>query len=209
MHFDLSYLSNLPNRYRANLINSSTGYRSSNLLGTKSSRGVTNLGIFNSIMHIGSNPALLGFIMRPLTVRRDTYNNLKATKYFTVNHVHTSIMSNSHQTSAKYDERESEFERTGLKEEYLDEFPVPYVKESKIKIGCSYVNEYPIKENGCILIIGAIEHLYLPDNILFEDGSLNLDMAESIANVGLDSYALPRLLKRFHYAQPFAEIKQK
>lgn len=209
MHFNLSDLKNLPNRFRANLINSSTGYRPSNLLGTKSPEGVTNLAIFNSISHIGSDPALLGFILRPLTVRRDTYNNMKATDVFTVNHVNASILEQSHHTSAKYGDNESEFEKTGLTEEYLDGFQAPYVKESHIKLGCSYVNEYTLAENGCILIIGAIEHIYLPDEALFEDGSINLEFAESIANSGLDGYALPKLLKRFAYARPNEAIEEK
>ncbi|UWX54131.1 flavin reductase family protein [Maribacter litopenaei] len=209
MHFNLSDLTNLPNRYRANLINSSTGYRPSNLLGTKSPRGVTNLGIFNSITHIGSNPALVGFVLRPLTVRRDTYNNIKASRHFTINHVNSSMLSQSHKTSAKYDEDESEFEKTGLTEEYLDGFQAPYVKESQIKLGCSYVNEYPIKENGCILIIGAIEHLYVPDTALFKDGSIDLENVQSIANIGLDGYALPKILKRFAYARPNETTEEK
>ena len=209
MHFNHSDLINLPNRYRANLINSSSGYRPSNLLGTKSLNGVTNLGIFNSITHIGSDPAMLGFILRPLTVRRDTYSNIKSTGFFTVNHVNSSILEQSHQTSAKYGETASEFEKTGLTEEYLDGFQAPYVKQSHIKVGCSYVNEYHIKENGCIMVIGAIEHLYVPENTLFDDGSINLETAQSIANIGLDGYALPKLLARFAYAKPTEKTEEK
>jgi flavin reductase (DIM6/NTAB) family NADH-FMN oxidoreductase RutF len=152
---------------------------------------------------------MIGFILRPLTVRRDTYDNIKATGFFTVNHVNRSILQQSHQTSAKYDKDESEFEKTGLTEEYLNGFQAPYIKESHIKLGCSYVNEYTLAENGCILIIGAIEHIYLPDEALFEDGSINLEFAESIANIGLDGYALPKLLKRFAYARPNEATEEK
>ncbi|PIB29824.1 flavin reductase family protein [Maribacter sp. 4G9] len=209
MHFNLSDLKNLPNRFRANLINSSTGYRPSNLLGTKSDQGVTNLAVFNSISHIGSDPAMLGFVLRPLTVRRDTYDNIKATGFFTVNHVNASILEESHQTSAKYGDHESEFIKTGLTVEYLDGFHAPYVKESHIKLGCSYVNEYTIEENGCVLVIGAIEHLYVPEDALFDDGSINLESAQSIANIGLDGYALPKLLKRFAYARTTEKTAEK
>ena len=167
------------------------------------------MGIFNSITHIGSDPAMLGFILRPLTVRRDTYSNIKSTGFFTVNHVNSSILEQSHQTSAKYGETASEFEKTGLTEEYLDGFQAPYVKQSHIKVGCSYVNEYHIKENGCIMVIGAIEHLYVPENTLFDDGSINLETAQSIANIGLDGYALPKLLARFSYAKPTEKTVEK
>ena len=65
-------LGNMPSRKRTHLINSCTGYKSANLLGTKSKNGKTNLAIFNSVIHIGSNPPMLGLILRPLTVKRDT-----------------------------------------------------------------------------------------------------------------------------------------
>lgn len=206
-HFSKETIDGLSSRFKANLINSCTGYKSSNLLGTISEDGISNLAIFNSIVHIGSNPAMLGFILRPLTVRRDTYDNFKSAGYFTVNQVNTYILKDAHHTSAKYDEGVSEFAKTNLSEEYLDGFTAPYVEESTIKIGCSYLNEYEIKENGCLLIIGAIEHLYLPEEIIQEDGWVQLDKSDAVSAIGLDGYALPKLIDRFAYARPNEETK--
>ena len=56
--------------FRINLINSSTGYKSANLIGTKSKSGIENLAVFSSVTHLGSNPAVLGYILRPTTVPR-------------------------------------------------------------------------------------------------------------------------------------------
>lgn len=201
-HFSKEELGKMPSRYRAHLINSSTGYKSANLLGSKSETGISNLAIFNSVVHIGSTPPMLGFILRPLTVKRNTYDNFKESGFFTVNQVNESIIKDAHHTAASYDEDISEFSKTKLTETYLDNFQAPYVKESAIKLGCSYVNEYEIKENGCLLIIGAIEHVYLPDDILQNDGWLQLDKAQTVAINGLDAYALPQLLARFAYAKP-------
>ncbi|WP_299529385.1 flavin reductase [Ulvibacterium sp.] len=202
VHYSRSDLDKLPSRFKSNLINSCTGYKACNLLGTVSKEGTTNLAIFNSIIHIGSNPALLGFILRPLTVRRDTYENLRQNGCFTVNHVNKSIMEKAHQTSAKYEKQISEFEKTGLTAEYIDDFQAPYVKESTIKLGCHYENAYEIKENGCLLIIGSIHHIYLPENIQHTDGWVQLDKAQTLSGVGLDGYALPELLTRLAYARP-------
>jgi len=201
-HFTTSILQELPSRYRANLINSCTGYKSSNLLGTVSPSGITNLAIFNSVVHIGSNPPMLGFILRPLTVRRDSYNNFKSAGTFTVNQVSHGIIKAAHHTSAKYDEGISEFKKSGLTESYLDDFDAPYVAESPIKIGCRYINEYEIKENGCLLIIGAIEHIYMPEDSITKDGWVYLDKTEAISAVGLDGYALPKIIERLAYARP-------
>ena len=68
--------------------------------------------IFNSIIHIGSNPPMLGFILRPLTVPRHTYTNFKENDYFTVNQVHKDDIEKAHQTAAKYDTEISEFSAT-------------------------------------------------------------------------------------------------
>lgn len=206
-HFNKKELAQLPSRYKAHLINSCTGYKSANLLGTKSKLGLTNLAVFNSVVHIGSNPPMLGFIVRPLTVKRNTYSNFKESGYFTVNQVSKAFIKDAHHTSARYEVEVSEFSKTNLSESYLDNFYAPYVAQSAIKIGCRYSNEYEIKENGCVLIIGEIEHLYLPEDSIHTDGWVQLDKTESVAIVGLDGYALPALLDRFAYAEPNKETK--
>ena len=69
------------------------------------------------------------------------------------------------------------------------------------------MNEYYIKENETVMLIGAIKHIYFDENIKAPDGWLRLDDAETVAINGLDGYALPNLLDRFHYARPGQEIK--
>lgn len=201
-HIDLEYINNLDSRFRANFINSLTGYKSCNLIGTCSAKGEANLAIFSSLMHIGSSPALLGFVLRPLTVRRDTFENIKQTGLFTVNQVASDFLERAHQTAAKYPLEDSEFKAVGLNEQYLDGFKAPYVAESQIKIGCSYKNHYLLEENGCILVIGAVEHIYFPDHIQDTDGFLELDKINTMAAMGQDGYALPKFLGRLSYARP-------
>ena len=112
-----------------------------------------------------------------------------------------------HQTAAKYDEEISEFNKTGLDEEYLDGFHAPYVKQSEVKLGCKFVNEYHIKENDTVLVVASIEHIYFDEGIQMPDGWLRLDDAGTVAVNGLDGYSLPSLLDRFHYARPGQEVK--
>ena len=50
---------------RIKYINSVSGIKPANLIGTISGGGQTNLAIFSSVFHLGSDPALLGFITRP------------------------------------------------------------------------------------------------------------------------------------------------
>ena len=188
--------------YRINLINSCSGYKSANLIGTKSVDGITNLAIFSSVTHIGSNPALLGFFLRPTTVIRNTYNNIKETGVFTINHVHESILEDAHHTSAKYDSDISEFEMTNLIEQYKDSFSAPFVKDAPIQLAMTYVEEYDIKSNNTILLIGQIKDLYIKDNLLQNDGFINLSEANVVAINGLDGYTIPKLKNRFEYQRP-------
>ncbi|WP_121667122.1 flavin reductase family protein [Mesonia aquimarina] len=199
-------IEDLEKLYRVNLVNSLSGYKSANLIATKSKDEITNVAIFSSVIHLGSNPPLLGFILRPTSVDRNTYDNLVSTQQFTVNHIHKDIIKDAHHTSAKYDGKISEFNKTDLTEEYKKSFYPPFVKEAKIQIGCKMVNYYFIKENNCRLIIGEIEHLFYEDNIQQNDGWLDLEKAQSVAINGLDAYAETQLLDRFAYARPNEEV---
>lgn len=186
---------------RLNLINSCTGYKSTNLIATKSIDNISNVAIFSSVTHLGSEPPLIGFIMRPTTVPRDTYKNIKETGYFTINHVTLDMIEDAHHTSANYDSEISEFDKTNLEEEYKDSIEIPFVKGSPVQLYCKYVNEYYIKENDTIHIIASIEQLFFDEELQHEDGWLQIDKGNVIALNGLDGYCLPKLVDRFQYAR--------
>ncbi len=191
--------------YRAAFINSITGFKSANLIGTISSEGKTNLAIFNSVIHVGANPPLMGFLMRPVSVERHTYKNIKETGSFTINHINKEIFKQAHQTSARYDKDISEFDECGLTAEYSETISAPYVKQSIVKIGLNYIEEYEIKYNGTIFIIGEIAEIILPEDIIGKDGFINIENAGTIAISGLDSYHETKRMSRLSYAKPGVE----
>tara|TARA_B100000780_G_C20983367_1_gene393058 strand:+ start:25 stop:645 length:621 start_codon:yes stop_codon:yes gene_type:complete len=200
-HFSKSQINKMDKIFRLNLINSCTGYKSANLIGTVSEKGIYNVAIFSSITHLGSDPALLSFIVRPTTVPRDTYKNIMDNKIFTVNHVYVNDIKDAHHTSARYPSIISEFDMTGLEKEFIDDFKAPYVKSSKIKLGCKFINKYEIKENNTLLMVAEINDIYCDNNIIQNDGWLSLDKAKTVTINGLDGYALPALLDRYKYAK--------
>ncbi|MCH1416955.1 MAG: flavin reductase family protein [Flavobacteriaceae bacterium] len=201
-HFSKENIDALARRYKNNLINSISGYKSANLIGTKNKAGNTNLAVFNSVVHLGSNPALLGFILRPTTVPRHSYQNMKETGVFTINHISKDQIEDAHHSSAKYAEDISEFDQTNLEAEYKANCLAPFVKGAPVQIACRYVNDYLIKENDTLLVVGAIEHLFVQEEMLLEDGYVQLDKGEVVTVNGIDGYALPQLLARFPYARP-------
>ncbi len=188
--------------FRLNLINSITGYKSANLIGTKTDNKINNVAIFSSVTHLGSDPPLIGFITRPENGNRNTYNNILKNKIFTINHIVKNQIISAHQSSAKYPKNVSEFDKTDLKVEFKNNFDAPFVKDSPVQIGCSFVNKYFIKENKTTLMIGQVEMLFINKKLLVEDGFVQLDREDIITVNGLDGYALPKLIKRIPYARP-------
>tara|TARA_B100000941_G_C28398560_1_gene496765 strand:+ start:303 stop:917 length:615 start_codon:yes stop_codon:yes gene_type:complete len=201
-YFNSESLDSLNKIYRINLINSITGYKSANLLGTVSKNGIENLAVFSSVTHLGSNPALLSFFVRPNVVPRNTYKNIKDNKFFTVNHISKGKIEDAHHTSAKYEEDISEFDKTNFQSEYKNNWEAPFVKDSAIQLGCKYLNEYYLKENGCSMIIASIEIIFIRKGLLQDDGWVELAKGDIVTVNGLDAYALPKTIKRFEYARP-------
>ena len=198
MHFSKQDILNTPRIIRLNLINSITGIKPGNLIGTISKDGHSNLAIFSSVIHLGSNPALIGFITRPnKKVRRDTLNNILETNYFTINHIHQDFIEQSHKTSGKFNKDESEFNMCNLTEDYLFDFLAPFVKESKIKMGLKLQSIIDIPDNQTKLITGSIEHIYIEDIALEDNGDINLQIINDVGIGGLNNYY--KLEKVAHY----------
>jgi len=202
MHFNEEEIENLEKIYRVNLINSCSGYKAANLIGTISENN-NNLAIFSSLVHLGSNPPLLGFFLRPTEiVPRHTYLNIKENQYYTINSVEKEFADKAHHTSAKYDKSISEFEIVDLEPEFINKFPSPYVKSSSIKIGMKFVEELKISYNKSRLIVGKIVELHVNDNMIDKDGFLNLYKAEVATISGCDGYSFPKNNSRKGYQKP-------
>jgi flavin reductase (DIM6/NTAB) family NADH-FMN oxidoreductase RutF len=188
--------------YRANFINSLTGFKSASLIGTSNKAGQPNLGVFSSIVHIGSDPALIGYINRPRAAAPHTLANIESTGVYTINHIHSAFVEKAHQTSAKYPEGVSEFDETGLTPVFIDNFPAPYVGESSVKYGLALQEIIPIALNGTFLVIGKIQTIILKDGLLHPDGYIDLQTAETICSNGIDGYYQTKQLGRYTYAKP-------
>jgi len=193
-------LNDLDRRYRANLINSITGIKPANLIGSRSMQKQDNLAIFSSVVHLGSNPAQIGMVTRPqLPQMKDTYSNILESKYYTINSVEQSFIKNAHYTSARLGKETSEFDVMKLERSFINDFYAPFVAESAIKIGLRYIKSLDLP-NGCIFIIGEVELIELPDTILDEEGNLNLSESGSVGISGLSSYYALEFLDKFPYA---------
>lgn len=203
MHYNKQDIDDWDRIFRLKIINSVTGIKPANLIGTCASDGSTNLAIFSSVVHLGSRPALLGIITRPSTedVGHTLQNIVKVGEY-TINHIHPEFTEQAHYTSAKFKAAISEFDVCGFKAEYIDNFQAPFVEQSQFKLGMSFVEAIDLP-NGTKLVIGEVEHVILPD-IDLNAGDIDLEISRSVGISGLNSYYELRKIAQ----HPFARVDE-
>lgn len=189
--------------FRIKLINSLAGIRQAVLIGTKSKTGQENVAVFNSLIHLGANPPLFGFISRPDVVDRDTLENIKETKSYTLNLIDKKFVKEAHQTSARYPKDVSEFEAAGFTPEYLEASFAPFVQEAEIRVAMKLQQILPIEINNTTMIIGSIESVQIPKYRLADDGLINPE--NLLLSGGLDAYYSSKFLEQL----PYAKLKSK
>lgn len=201
MNIHRDQISAMEKRYRTTFINSLPGYKCLQMLGTISEKGNTNLALFNSVFHLGANPALLGMIFRPDGDEHDSLENIKQTGQYTLNNVLPDWFQNAHQTSARYPSGYSEFEPCGFEEYYFKDFKAPFVKQSSIKIALEMRDLIDIPINNTRMLIGEILYVLMEDNYVEADGYVDHLKAGTVTVVGLDSYFSTNHLGRLAYAK--------
>ncbi len=199
-------LDDMEKRYRARLINSLSGFKSANLVGTADKDGNLNLSIVSSVFHIGANPPLMGMISRPHSVSRDTLENILVTEQFTLNHVDEKHYMAAHQTSARYGRERNEFEETGLTAAFSDGFEAPHVAESPLSIGLRLVETQTLAVNQTVMVIGEVVWFRVAESAVQTDGYIDIESLGTVAVSGLDSYHTTHRLNRLSYAKPDAEL---
>lgn len=201
MDYTAEQLAGLDRVTNLKLINSITGIKPANLIGTADAGGKTNLAVFSSVVHLGSRPPLLGMIARPQTEEvGHTLDNIRATGEYTINHIGPAFIEKAHYTSAKFERGESEFERCGLTPEFQEGIKAPFVRESEIKMALRLKEIIPIEFNGTSLVIGEIIWIRFPD-VFWVDGDVDLEKSQSMGISGLNTYYSLKKEDWFPYAR--------
>ncbi len=203
LHLSTQQIQEMELRYRATFINSLGGFKSVILVGTADENSNTNLAIFSSLFHIGANPPLCGLIFRPdESGDRHTLSNIEKTGIYTINHIKADFFKKAHQTSARYPKTTSEFEEVGLHMQYEADILAPFVAESDIKFALKLREKHSLSINRTIMLIGEIIHVIVPDEVVQNDGFIDIEKAGTVTCSGLDSYHTTHKLARLSYAKP-------
>ena len=110
------------------------------------------------------------------------------------------LAAQAHYTSADFPDTVSEFDECGFTAVYRDGFPAPYVAESPLSMGLRLLEEHAIS-NGTVLLVGMVEHVYLHEAGLRDDGTLDLAALATACISGLDGYHAVLPPVRFGYAR--------
>lgn len=186
-------------------MNCLSGYKPASLIATANSDRKPNVAVFSNIVHIGADPAIIGFINRPREAAPHTIANIESTGCYTINHIHPEIVQRAHQTSAKYDLGVDEFKAVGLTAEYKEGIYAPFVLESKVKYAMELLEVIPIKHNNTFFVIGKLNEVWMEDGILLEDGYLDLEKGNSMVSLGIDGYYETKRHIRLPYAKVVAK----
>lgn len=199
--FSLTDIMAMDLSFRRTFINSLSGFKSLQMVATKGTNGSANIALFNSIFHVGANPPYLGFVVRP-GAEHETMDNILENECYTLNNVLSTNFMDAHQTSARYKTGESEFKTCGFTEEYIEGFQAPFVKEANVKIGLEFKECLPFSLNNTKIVIGEVKHILIDENLVGEDGFVDLAKANSVTCAGLDAYYTVKPLGRLNYAKP-------
>lgn len=206
-HFDPDTIAGWDRFYRANFLNCLSGFKSTHLIGTLSPDGYTNLGLFHNVVHLGAEPALIGYVNRPREAAPHTLENIERTGVYTMNSVQADMIKYAHQTSAKYPRHVSEFEAAGVSAYFRSGIPAPFVLESAVQYALRLVEIVPIRHNNTYLVIGKLLGAWVQEGLLADDGFLHLEKKNTVTSLGIDGYYLPGLIERYAYAKPDEEPK--
>jgi flavin reductase (DIM6/NTAB) family NADH-FMN oxidoreductase RutF len=201
MHFHAEDLQQMNRFFRANLVNCLSGVKPAVLVGTMNPEGRTNLALFSNIFHVGADPALIGYVQRPVGQPGDTFRNIETTGSYTFNLVPNHLLEQAHYTSARFDPHTSEFDACHIEPKWVEGFFAPFVADSPVKVGLKLADVIPYDRNGTRFVIGQVEHVLIHEGLLEADGNINLAQASLLGVAGLEQYCQHTLLRKMPYAK--------
>lgn len=144
-------------------------------ISTISADGIRNIAPYSCVMPV----------LRPLDLvcvasahRRDTLNNIRATKEFVLNFAGVALADKVIPT-ARYTEPEvDEFELAGLAAKPSVQIKAPGIQGCYAWMECRLYREY--MEDQYVLIMGKVVHLEVDDDVYLVDGSLDVKKARPL-----------------------------
>jgi flavin reductase (DIM6/NTAB) family NADH-FMN oxidoreductase RutF len=157
---------------------------------TVSKDGVYNLAPFSYFAGVSSEPPLIIISIgkKDKYVKKDTLKNIEEVGEFVINIVTKELVDKMNITALPFDEEIDEFKKAGLTPEKSKFVKAPRVKESPIHIECKKFQIIEIGKMG--LVLGEIVNLHVRDDLLTEDGYIDIEKINLVGRLGGNKYCL-------------------
>lgn len=176
---------------------------------TVSPEGIRNLAPFSFFNGVCSHPPIVAFstTVKKDGSRKDTLNNVEATREFVVNIVSEDIAERMNLCSAEVPASVDEFNLSGLTPIPSDLVKPPRVQECRISMECKLVQIIHLNQEpgGGSLVLGEIVRFHVADE-LFDNFRIDPDGLRAVGRMGGPTYTRTR--DRFDLIRPkTGEIK--
>ena len=159
-----------------------------------SNNGLNNLAPFSYFNGVCSNPPTIMFAPGRRGydgLTKDTLNNIRETKEFTVNIVSEEIGKQMVACATDFEKEVNEFEVSGLTPVDSVKVAPPFVKESKVSFECRLQTIVPVGEaepGGGFVVIGNIVMFHVDDDV-YRDGHIDLDALKPVGRLAGNNYS--------------------
>lgn len=160
---------------------------------TLDENGTPNLAPFSYFQAAGHQPPII-FLSFTVTGRKDSCNNIKATKEFTVNIISEPFIEAANYTSIDAPPGLSEWEMSGLTQIPSQTVKPPRVAESAFSMECQLEHFYDIKSptdpdkvTG-VVILGRVKLFHVRKDTITERGSIDPARLLPVSRLGGISY---------------------
>jgi flavin reductase (DIM6/NTAB) family NADH-FMN oxidoreductase RutF len=157
---------------------------------TKSPEGVVNLAPFSAFTYVCAKPPMIGFSCgRKNGKRKDTANNIFASKEFVVHVVDASLLEVMHESSAEHPPEISEPDLLGLEYIPSERVAVPRLTAPGVAMECRFHQSMNLGETGAEFIVGEILLFHVRDDLI-SNGKIESARLNPVCRLGGPNYAL-------------------
>ncbi|KAJ7669417.1 hypothetical protein DFH06DRAFT_1180894 [Mycena polygramma] len=166
--------------------------------------GVENLAPFSWFNQVSTNPCVISVSCTGSPRHKDTANNIKATKGFTVNIISEPWIAQANGCSIDAPPGVSEWALSGLTQEPSVSVKPARVKESAFALECELLQNVEIKNAAGVvtanLILGTVKYIHARKAVLNDQGVVDPAKLKAIGRLGDTTYV--RLSDGFRIPRP-------
>ncbi|KAJ7484327.1 hypothetical protein FB451DRAFT_1232117 [Mycena latifolia] len=172
---------------------------------TISENGSENLAPFSWFNQVSTNPPVISVSCTGTPRHKDTANNIKATKGFTVNIISEPWIAQANSCSIDAPPGVSEWALSGLTQEPSISVKPARVKESAFALECELLQNIEIKNAAGVvtanLILGSVKYIHVRRAVLNERGVVDPAKLKPIGRMGDTTYV--KIGDGFRIPRPF------